>query len=199
MQVCEIWKTIPGFGGRYEVSDHGQVRSYANGRHGNKDEAVVLKPKKIPAGYLQVNLYKTNGGGKQFYKLVHRLVADAFIPNPNTFPVVNHKDGNKMNNRVENLEWVTASENSTHAVQTGLSKPSQYQKDVTSARCSVPVVMFDKSMNELARFGSAKKASEETGDDISAIIKCCRGKLKSTKGHKWQYADRGGLGSTGRM
>lgn len=198
--MCEEWRKIPGFDGRYEVSNLGRVRSYANGRHGNKAESSVLAPKKIRSGYLQVCLYKPNNGGKAITGLIHRLVALAFIGNPNNYPYVNHKDGNKGNNRSDNLEWVTASENSYHAFKTGLAKPSQRQKEANIARCSIPVVMFDKNMNELARYESAKKASENTGADKSSIIKCCRGKLKSSKGYKWKYAaEVGGIGSTGRV
>lgn len=187
MPETEAWKAIPGYDGRYKVSNLGNIRSYANGRHGNKNEFTILVKKKIPGGYHQVNLYVPYGGGKQYYKLVHRLVAEAFIPNPNGLPIVNHKDGNKVNNCASNLEWVTESENRFHAFRNGLSKPSQNQKKVTSERCSIPVVMFDKDMNELSRFDSAKQASAKTGADISAIIKCCKGKLKTAKGFKWKY------------
>ena len=124
--------------------------------------------------------------------IVHRLVAEAFIPNPDDKPFVNHIDGNKMNNCVTNLEWVTPSENSTHAVETGLAKPSEHQKEVVKALNSMPVIMFDLNMNELARFVSAKEASKQTGACHSSIVKCCNGKLKKTNGHKWQW-------STGRM
>ena len=197
--MLEEWKTIPEFLGRYDVSNLGRVRSYANGRHGNKSNPVILSQRIIPNGYVQVKLYKPNGGGKEITCLVHRLVAESFIPNHEDKPVVNHKDGNKKNNCADNLEWVTSSENSFHAVRTGLSKPSQHQKEVVSKIHSIPVVMFDKSMNEIKRFDSAKQASLKTGADISAIIKCCRGKLKSTKGHKWKYASDCGIGRTGRM
>lgn len=186
--MIEMWKVIDGFGGRYEVSNLGHVRSYANGRHGNKEASKVMAAKMTSPGYASVALRKPFSGGKAVYRMIHRLVAEAFIPNPEGKPQVNHKDGNKLNNRAENLEWVTASENSFHAFATGLAKPSQHQKDVVIARCSIPVVMLDKAMNEIGRFASAKEASEKTGADHSAIIKCCRGKLKSTKGFKWQYA-----------
>jgi hypothetical protein len=199
MPNCEEWKVIPGFGGRYEVSSLGRVRTYSNGRHGNRAEAVVMAQKKTPGGYPQVHLYKPHGGGKQYTVMIHRLVAELFVSNPDGKTVVNHKDGNKANNTADNLEWVTASENSLHAVGSGLMKPSQRQKEVTSARCSIPVVMFNRDMVELARFRSAKQASVKTGADISAIIKCCRGKLKSTKGYKWKYAAACGIGSTGRV
>lgn len=188
----EAWLPVLGCDGRYEVSNLGRVRSCANGRWGNKSVFRILKLKKNTGGYSMVSIYLARGGGKATYKMVHRLVAEAFIPNPDDKPFVNHIDGNKTNNCVTNLEWVTPSENSTHAVETGLSKPSEHQKEVVKALNSMPVIMFDLNMNELARFDSAKEASIKTGACHSSIVKCCNGKLKKTNGHKWQW-------STGRM
>ena len=189
MNHQETWTDIPGFDERYQVSNLGNVRTSSNARWGNKTEYRPLAKKKCTAGYFMSALYKPNGGGKCTYKLIHRLVAEAFIPNPKNLPIVNHKDGNKTNNAAENLEWVSASENSQHAVKTGLAKPSQHQKDVARQKLSIPVIMFDLGMNEIARFPSAKQASIETGAVHSSIIKCCKGKLKETNGFKWQYAE----------
>lgn len=99
----EVWKDIDGFDGKYQVSSWGRVRS-ANG---------ILKPYKNKKGYLKVGLAKN---GKSNKKRVNRLVAIAFIPNPNDYPVVDHIDGNKENNSVSNLRWVTDEENRKHAV-----------------------------------------------------------------------------------
>ncbi len=185
----EEWKVVPGYDGRYEVSSLGRIRSYANARWGNRPNAKIMKVKQIPVGYLQVNLCKPKGGGKAVSGLIHRLVAEAFIPNPDNLPVVNHKDGNKTNNRADNLEWVTASENSFHAVRTGLKKPSQHQKEVAAKRQSVPVVMLSLDGEKISVFESGKQAALAVGADISAVTKCCRGKLKKTKGYRFQYAD----------
>lgn len=185
----EAWLPIPGFNGRYEVSSWGRVRSYANGRWGNTDWFRILEPKKSTAGYPMVSLYYAHNGGKASYKMVHRLVAEVFLPNPDGLPVVNHIDGNKTNNVVWNLEWVTSSENSSHAVRIGLSKASQKQKDSVVARCSIPVAMLDMEGNEVARFPSAKVASSITGACHSSIIKCCRGRLNKTNGYQWIYVN----------
>lgn len=188
MQITnEVWKTVPGFDGRYEVSNFGRVRTFANGRWGNRPQCKIMSLKKNPGGYSCVALHKPNSGGKCKYRMVHRLVAEAFIPNPENKKAVNHIDGDKSNNLVANLEWVTYSENSIHAVRIGLSTPSQRQKDVTIQRCSIPVLMFDKNMNLLAGYESAKQASLQTGTDHSSIIKCCRGKLKTANGFVWRY------------
>jgi len=94
----EIWKDIEGYAGLYEVSNMGQVRSLWFGK------TRILKPGKNTCGYLQVNLCKD---GKQKMFLVHRLVANAFIPNPQGYPVINHRDENPLNNSVDNLEFCT--------------------------------------------------------------------------------------------
>lgn len=101
----ELWNDIIGFDGLYQVSNFGKVKSY------KRKNKTVLKESLSKKGYKRVILYKNN---KQFYYSVHRLVATAFIPNPENKPHINHKDGNKLNNRVENLEWCNAKENVLH-------------------------------------------------------------------------------------
>jgi hypothetical protein len=113
----EVWKAIPGFEGRYEVSDQGRVLSKRTNR--------FLKPNIMNHGYACVHLYL---GGKQTraVKTIHQLVALAFIPNPHTCREVNHKNFLRRDNRVENLEWVTRKENVAHALAAGRrSKPEK--------------------------------------------------------------------------
>ena len=113
----EIWRDIVDddvdYEGKYQVSNFARVRSF------HRDKVKIIKPDIIHTGYLRVLLYK-NGKTKSYY--VHVLVAKAFIPNPENKTQVNHIDGNKFNNNVENLEWVTPSENIVHAFEKGLSK-----------------------------------------------------------------------------
>ena len=106
----EIWKAIAECNGEYYVSNYGQVKSYKFGRE------VILKHWNVQ-GYLFIQLAKNN---KKKSMSIHRLVAKAFIPNPYNKLTVNHKDGNKLNNCVDNLEWMTHSENMKHAWDTGL-------------------------------------------------------------------------------
>lgn len=107
----EIWRDIDGFDGLYQVSNLGRVKSF---HHGERILKVWLR-----SGYPQVGLHR---GGKSEKMPVHRLVAEAFIPNPESKPEVNHLNGNRVDNRVENLEWATHIENIQHAVATGLKK-----------------------------------------------------------------------------
>ena len=114
-----IWENIVGYEGLYRVNCFGDVNSL-NYRH--EKVSKILKQHLVPKGYLNVTLCK-EGGIKKFS--IHRLVATAFISNPNNLPQVNHIDGNKQNNNVGNLEWCTPSENIRHAVKIGLIKITQ--------------------------------------------------------------------------
>ena len=113
------WKPIKGYEGLYEVSDKGQVRSLDRINHrGTKYKGRILRNRNTPNGYYAVMLSKN--GIEKIYT-VHRLVATTFIPNPENKEEINHKDGNKKKNILENLEWVTRSENVKHAYKTGLN------------------------------------------------------------------------------
>ena len=157
----ETWKAIAGYEELYEVSDEGNIRSL-NFNHTGKEK--ILKPRKTHRGYLQVLLYKD---GKYKVMSVHRLVAQAFIPNPNNIETVNHKDEDKTNNSASNLEWMTNKDNVTY------SQARQVQ-------------MFDKSTGELlATFPSMMEAERVTGIANQSICSCCLGKLKSAGGYAW--------------
>lgn len=108
-----IWKDVPTLGGRYEASENGEIR--------NKSTKVIRKARVNRLGYLQMNFSRNDGTKRTVTKLVHKLVAETFIPNPNHYPQINHKDGNKQNNAINNLEWCTSSENTRHAHRTGLA------------------------------------------------------------------------------
>lgn len=111
----EIWKPVNGYEGLYDISNLGRVRSYCNNKHGIKNKPKIIKGL---YGVYNTMLFCKEGIRKTFY--VHRLVAEAFIPNPNKLPEVNHIDGNKRNNAVTNLEWVTHEGNMCHASRSGL-------------------------------------------------------------------------------
>lgn len=117
----EIWLPIKDFEGLYEISNLGRVKALKKKRSNGKEyEETIHKLTLSKWGYYKITLWKDN---KRFYYLVHRLVACVFISNPENKPQVNHIDGIKSNNHIDNLEWCTQSENGFHAYKTGLSKP----------------------------------------------------------------------------
>lgn len=115
----EVWRPVKGYEDRYEVSSMGRVRSLPNRERSTRNRIVVLRPYVGDDGYPFVTIWRN---GKKRKCTIHRLVAGAFIPNPEDKPQVNHIDGNKDNNRVSNLEWVTAAENVQHAFRVGLQE-----------------------------------------------------------------------------
>ena len=180
--ICEIWKDVEGWEGVYEVSNAGRIRK--NGK--------ILKCG-VWSRYKVVRLREKERASTVY---VHRLVAKSFIPNPEMKPIVNHIDGNKLNNNVCNLEWCTKQENEIHAWKHGMKEKIRItsRENVKIARLfnhsKISVTQKDMSGNVLMIWDSASDAMKETGIDGSAITKCCRGKLKQTGGYKWQYTEQ---------
>ena len=169
----ENWKAIAGYEGIYEVSDLGRVKSLNYNRTGTEK---ILKPQNNTRGYLQVCLRKY---GQRKFLLVHRLVAEAFIPNTNNLTTVNHKDEVKTNNVASNLEWMSVKDNNNYGTR---------NKRAGEA-LSKQVQMFDKSTGELlATFPSICEAEMITGIAHQNISTCCNGKLKSAGGYVWKYS-----------
>lgn len=113
----EFWKDVIGFEGRYQVSNFGNIRSIQTNHGKYQEKALPSRTRSETCTYQYVQLWLKN---KLHTEAVHRVVAKAFIPNPENKPMVNHIDGNKLNNHVTNLEWATCSENHKHAFNTGL-------------------------------------------------------------------------------
>ena len=165
-----MWKDIKGFEGYYQVSDDGRVRSvdrvvYQTNGHPLSYKGHIMKQTLAPNGYYVVNL---RNGTKPHALTVHRLVAEAFIPNINCLPTINHIDGDKKNNHVSNLEWVSYGDNNVHALIHNLRKP----------RCGTPVVYCDKDGNYIAKYSSIREASKATGYNACSISHCVTGVQK---------------------
>lgn len=163
----EIWKDIPGYEGRYQVSDLGNVR---NGKR------RVLKPQLINSGYHVVHLVPTPGTRK--IALVHRLVAEVFVAGFFEGAHVNHKDCRKTNNRAGNLEWTTRSGNMRHSYANGHPGPT---------RCAVKGVSITDG--HVVYFDSQLRAETTlAGNGSSAVHHCLIGKKKSAYGYTWSRA-----------
>ena len=172
----EIWEDIEGYEGIYQVSSLGKVKSL-NFNHTKKEKILKLMSDRY--GYLRVDLCKE--GKRKTYK-VHRLVAQAFIPNPENKPEVNHKDEDKTNNKVENLEWMTCKENINYGTRTERSGKSQ----TNDKKRSKPIYGINVKTNEKIEFPSTREA-QRNGFNHSHIVNCLKGRLKTHKGYKWFY------------
>lgn len=159
----ETWKSIKGYD-NYEISTLGRVR--------NKEK--VLKAYKTDNGYFHIFLSK-NGKQKQF--LIHRLVADTFLKNPNNLKEVNHIDGNKGNNKIDNLEWCTRKQNVHHFFNSN-------QRNCTKPKS---VVQYDLQGNKINVFKSIREASKKVNIDAHYIIYCCKGIKKTALNYIWKY------------
>lgn len=190
----EIWKDAIGFDGVYQVSSLGRVRScdrviyYKNsklsGAKSKIEHGKIMSQCISNSGYYILRLRK-DGERKCFY--THRLIAQAFIPNPENKSQVNHIDGNRLNNCVDNLEWVTMSENVLHAYRTGLN----YGLRGDLSPHKVEVLQFEKDGTFVMRWSCMAEAARAIGGCKEGIYDVCKGRLgkKTYKGYVWKYAD----------
>ena len=167
--MVEIWKDILGYEGLYQVSNLGNVMSFWG------KTPKLLRAGKSSSGYLFVILSNHNKSRKNFK--IHRLVAQAFLPNPNNYPQVNHKDENPLNNNVSNLEFCTQQYNNQYGTRL----------ERVSRALSKPVLQFDKNGIFINEYPSIKDAARKTGVNQGDIVWVCRGKLKTAGGYIWKY------------
>lgn len=191
MYIKEIWKPVDNYEGLLKVSSFGRIKSIGrkvlnsgtyNGFYIKKD--MILKQRISKHGYYTVSFRQ-----KSF--LVHRLVTKAFIPNKENKPQVNHIDGNKLNNNLNNLEWCSRLENMRHAFNLGLIKPNkEHQKNITEKARVVnlkPVLKYSKEGVFLQEYYSLREASIQNNLPESNISMNCNGKLKTCGGFKWKF------------
>ena len=189
----EIWKDIEGYEGKYQVSNMGRVRSLdytimqPNAHDGHLQPITykgrMMKAHSINSGYLAVGL--RNEQGKRQH-LVHRLVATAFVENPQNLPDVNHKDEDKTNNRADNLEWCTKLYNSNY----GNAQAKSSAAHLNHPDLSREVRQLSPSGELLHVYPSAMEAARQTGISQSGIVRCCNGEkyYKTAGGYRWEYS-----------
>lgn len=183
----EIWKDIKGYEGLYQVSNLGRIKSLKksylvndpkqNRTYIKNNKEIIKKIFLDNKGYYITTIYRNRFR-------VHRLVAEAFIPNPNNYPVVNHIDGNKQNNHVDNLEWCSYKDNSIHAYKNNL-----LNLEPSIRATSKKVNMYDLNGNYIKTFNSISAAKRELNINPSQgnISEVCHGKRRSAHGYIWKF------------
>jgi len=177
----EIWKDIQGYEGLYQVSNLGGVKNIKYGRL----KKILINSN----GYYIASLYKNN---KLKQKRVHQLIAIAFIPNPNNYKEINHKNGIKLDNRIENLEWVSRLENVNHAYRTGLITRKQIEKATNSMKEKIqkPILQLKNGI-VLNEFKGTNDAGRILNIHPTLIYKNLKRKIKHTHGFTFEYKEKG--------
>ena len=181
------WKPVLGYEFDYEVNNLGQIRTLKNSPKLKKFS--ILKPQTSRRnGYVYQMLYKD---GEPKLCRVHRIVAQSFINNPSGYMQVNHKDGDKTNNNVLNLEWCSQSQNMKHAYRNKLQIPSQKQKEAVARanlRKCKPVEQFKNGVL-ISEYKGVSDASRKSGVPASCISRCCKNIRNSSGGYSWCYVE----------
>ncbi len=189
----EIWKDIKDFEGLYQISNLGRVKSLERiDKSNHLVKEKILKIFKTRNGYLKVVLCKN---GKQKNYDIHRLVAQAFITNPDNLPQVNHKDENKENNCVWNLEFCSCSYNTNYG-----TRNQKVSEKMTNGKLSKKVLQYDLEGNFIREFPSLMEVKRQFGYELNNISKCCRGgyfdkrrnkwvNVSQSQGFKWRYKE----------
>lgn len=174
-------KTLNGYEGLYQVSNFGRVKSLPKFHKMRKDDdigftsnEIILKNCSSSSGYYKVTLCKNK---KKINVNIHKLVAITFIENPNNYTTINHKDGNKLNNRVDNLEWCTQLHNVREAIKLGFKKNTY----------GIKINQYDINEKYIKTWNSITEASKQLNINKSHICYCCKRKRKTAGGFIWRY------------
>ena len=187
----EIWKDVVGYEGLYLVSNLGRIKSkeriVKNSRGKRLVKEKILSTFISNSGYYAIVLHKTRPIFKLNY--IHRLVANAFIPNENNLEQVNHIDGNKLNNCVFNLEWCSRSENMKHAIKVGLFSQKVVKERIKKMnKSAIKPILQIKNGKIIAEYESTVLAGKQfTKNADRNISSCARGLLPSAYGYQWKY------------
>ena len=180
----EIWKDYKDYEGLYQASNLGRMRSldrWVKSKSGSVRlcKGKILKLCTDKYGYLNVGLWKNN---KVKTYLVHRIIAETFLPNSDNLPCVNHKDENKLNNNAENLEWCSSSYN----INFGTRNEKVAEKNTNGKQCK-PILQYTLDGKFVREWKSAKQAEREGGFNQSHITHCCIGERKKHHNFIWKY------------
>ena len=170
MKMKEEWAVIPGYDGKYEVSSFGRVKRIIQLKHRRKE--IINFGTRHHRNYMLVTLYK---GKEKKTIFVHRLVAEAFIPNQKNLPMLNHKDENGMNNHVDNLEWCDAKYNTNYG--TAIERRTKKMR--------IPVCCYEPDGSFVGEYESLTDAVNKTGVDMSSLLGCCAGRFAHCSGKIW--------------
>lgn len=179
--TTEIWKDVKGYEGLYQVSNLGRVKSLYYGKE------RIMHPQKRQHGYLGVQLHGRGGHAERNFRTmsVHRLVAEAFIPNPDGLTEVNHKDEDKTNNIVDNLEWISHKANTNY----GTAQKRRAAQIINNPKYCTPINQYTLDGELVAEYPSIAEAFRQTGCSRGNIHKALVGTYTHAYGYKWRYAD----------
>lgn len=180
----EVWKYIDGFEGLYQVSNFGRIKSIPRRvrcqHYSRMTKERIMKQHSDHLGYCRVSLHK---GLKQYSPKVHRLVGIAFIPNPNNYREINHKDENPSNNRVDNLEWCDHLYNSRYGNRGKKLSIANTNNPMLCKR----VAQYTKDGKFVKEYNSIREVFKQTGIHNGSITMACKGQIKTAGGFVWKY------------
>lgn len=183
----EVWKDIEGYEGIYQISNFGRVKSLQRlqkykSRRSRVLPERIMKSRKDKLGYKRVGLYN----GKYEFWLVHRLVGIAFLPNPEGYDIINHKDENPSNNHVDNLEWCTRKYNNNYGTSSARMAKTLRERDIPMNH----VLQYSKDGVFVAEYISVMEAHRQTGFSATSIFNACSGLYEQSHGFVWKFKNK---------